>query len=212
MKTLTAILAGYIAGTTGLTAQQIQAAPSARGAGQTPKTEAPQMISGPYTRWLIIKGDPASAGHSTSRLPLTDDTAAHPDYQVIVLPPDYTEPTSTGDRAPRTAAAGTPLLFSGLTDDEFTYLRYGGKADENRVRTRSSAISKSIQVLTIEPLNMARRLPPDTAALREQALNRRKPESAGLEWFPPRTALNTWTGGWINETKEIPPVIVKYDF
>jgi hypothetical protein len=213
MKTLTAILAGYIAGTTGLTAQNIQTAPSARGAGHPPKTEAPQMISGPYTRWLIIEEGPAAAGSGTDRMTMADDAAAHSGYQVIVLPPDYTGPTSADDRTFRTpAAAGTPSIFDGLTDDDFTYLSYGGQVDATRTRGRSSGISKSIQVLTIEPLNMARRLPPDAAALRKQAMIRRRPESAGLEWLPPRTALDTWTGGWINETKEIPLVIVKYEF
>jgi hypothetical protein len=219
MKALTYILTGIIASTTGFTDLKANTAPSVRRPDHQSAAGAPQTISGPYSRVYISDADFVFSGSSTNRIRFgterrADDSAVLNGYPEIILPRfDIDASPAAGRSEPRRPKqAAAELLFAGLSEDEVIFIRYGGTLPKARPQRRGNERGKAVQVITIEPLNLVRRLPPDTDILRQQALIPRKPEPAGLSWLSPRTVLNTWAARWMNEPNEMPVVIVKHEF
>jgi hypothetical protein len=217
MKALTIILAGYIANTTGFPVQGSPAATSAGNPGSRPETEVPQIITWSSDRLFITEQDSSFSGRHTPMLPdaagIHCDTALPPRYQVIVMPPEGIGSSTTRNRVSQVSREAVPhSIFSGLDEDEITWLRYGGARDRLSAPHGGSAVSKAAQVITIEPLNTIQRRPPDSTVLRKHAFTCRKPEAIGFKRFSPRTVLSTWAERWMTETSEIPVVVVQYEF
>lgn len=220
MKAKTAVIAGLVASTTTVPAQDIalQLPHNAGIRNLVAQVTIPSIVWTNRISFHSIERPSFDKDFSIRSAPgrtaQSDRLSMKSNYQVIVLPLGDVVPTATTDEVKRVVSTenNAPASVLHFTEEELLYLQYGMPRELQTMQKEETGKKKPVQHLYIKPLSAPRRAALNSYKFSEFIMVDSPSKLTWNEWLNPRVFIPKWAEMWMTESDATPVVLVLTTF